>query len=229
MSPDKTKNERNFSRCYRYLPYLFLQLDTAFSLSLSMATSTGKTQCVRCAKDKCTYKCAGCSKDFCMNHLKDHQKDLEKQFDEIELNRKTFQESLAEQRNKLQDNPLLKQIDAWERDSIKGVRETAEAAKLLLTQQINGHYIEIEIKLNKLTNQLNEIREENDFNEINLRRFHDDFTRLSTESVKVPIMTFSQDSSSCMNNIHGKVSGKCVNSSSIERRISSFVLQVLFG
>ena len=183
-----------------------------------MSASTGKTHCLRCGKEKCTFRCTGCSKDFCLNHLKDHQQELTKQFDEIEVNRKTFHESFTEQMKKLQDNPLMKQVDAWERESINQIRNTAEAAKLSLAQHINKHYHEIEIKLNTLTKQLNEIREENDFNEINLRQFQEDLTRLSTEPIKVPMIPIPQDAS-CINNIYVKVSGKSMNSASVDERI----------
>lgn len=173
-----------------------------------MAASTGKTHCVRCGKEKCTFRCTGCSKDFCSVDLRDHQRDLEKQFDEVEVNRKAFQESLVEQMKKLQDNPLIKQIDTWERESINKIRETADEVKQLLTQHINGHYHDIEMKLNKLTKQLKEIREENDFNEINLRQFQEDLTRLSMEPIKIPVINIPQDSSSSTNNIQSKVSSK---------------------
>lgn len=175
-----------------------------------MAASAGKTHCITCGQKKCTLKCAGCSRDFCFNHLTGHRQELSKQLDEIDGNRNMFRESLTEQTKKPQDNPLFQRIDAWERDSIKEIQETAEAAKSSLIQHINEYSKQIEMKLNRLTNQLKEAREENDFNEINLRQFQEELTRLSTEPIKLPITLIRQDSWTCISNVHAKVSGKSI-------------------
>jgi hypothetical protein len=115
-----------------------------------MATQIGKKQCVRCGKNRCTSKCDGCSKDFCHNHLIDHRQELSQQLNEIEANHNIFQESFVEQIKKPEDNLLIQQIDTWETDSIKKIKETAEAAKQLLIQHINEHYNQTEIKLGTL-------------------------------------------------------------------------------
>lgn len=73
-----------------------------------MATSTGKTICVRCEKEKTTSKCSGCLEDFCFNHLVEHRQQLEKQFDNLEK------------------NIFIERINHWERESIKKIRQTAE-------------------------------------------------------------------------------------------------------
>ncbi len=62
-----------------------------------MATSTGKTQCVTCGRDKVTYKCEGCSKAFCINHLNEHHQFLLKQLDDVENQRNVFRQTLTEQ------------------------------------------------------------------------------------------------------------------------------------
>ena len=62
-----------------------------------MATSTGRTRCFTCNKEKATSKCAGCLKDFCYNHLGDHRQQLASQLDEIEIHRDLFRQSLNEQ------------------------------------------------------------------------------------------------------------------------------------
>jgi len=57
-----------------------------------MATTTGKTHCVICSKEKVTFKCGGCLEEFCYKDLGDHQQELNKQFDEIEFNRDLFRQ-----------------------------------------------------------------------------------------------------------------------------------------
>jgi hypothetical protein len=175
------------------------------------APTTGRTQCVRCGKNRCTSKCIGCLKDLCHNHLNEHREQLGQQLDEIEANRTMFQESLAEQMKKPQDNPLIQQIDIWERDSIKKIKETADTAKQSLIQQISEHYKQIDMKLNTLATQLRESREDNDFNEIVLRQYQDQLVRLRTEPINLPIVSIRKDSWSCVSDVHAKLSGKNIN------------------
>jgi hypothetical protein len=83
-----------------------------------MATTTGKTQCVTCGKDKVAYKCEGCSQNFCLNHLGEHHQLLIKQLDDLENERNLFRQTLSEQSNHPQKHSLIRQIDRWEKDSI---------------------------------------------------------------------------------------------------------------
>ncbi len=173
-------------------------------------------QLVKCGKEKCTLRCAGCLQEFCFNHLAEHRQELNKQLDEIQFNRDLFRQSLTEQTKEPNSHPLIQQIDKWKCDSIEIIEKTAEEAKQLLVKHITGHFDQIEIKLNKLTNQLREIREENDFNEINLHQFQEELTRLTTELTKPPIISIRQDSSSFINKIYVDVSGNTVNFISVD-------------
>jgi hypothetical protein len=67
---------------------------------------------------------------------------------------------------------------------------------------------QIEVKLNKLTNQLREARAEDDFNEINLRQFEEELTRLTTELSKPSNVSIRQDTASFISNIYVDVSGE---------------------
>jgi hypothetical protein len=173
-----------------------------------MEISTGKTHCVKCRKDRCTLRCGGCLKDFCFNHLVDHRQELMKQLDEIDSHRDLFRHSLTEQMNEPKNHPLIQQIDQWKCDSIKKIEKTAEEAKQLLITHNIEHFNQIESKLNKLTTQLREIREENDFNEINLLRFQEELERMTAELSKQSNISIGYDSSSFINKIYVNVSSK---------------------
>ena len=123
-----------------------------------MATSTGKTVCVRCEKEKTTSKCSGCLEDFCFNHLVEHRQQLEKQFDNLENERNIFRQTLTEQKVHLEKNIFIKQINHWEQKSIKTIRQTAEEQRQRLFIYINSYATKIETKLDQLTKQLKEIR-----------------------------------------------------------------------
>ena len=94
-----------------------------------MSTTTGKGRCITCGKEKSSVRCEGCLELFCYNHLTDHRQELSKQLDEIEIDRDLFRQTLTEQTNK---HPLIKQINKWEEDSIRIIRQTANQWKQLL-------------------------------------------------------------------------------------------------
>jgi F0F1-type ATP synthase gamma subunit len=130
-----------------------------------MAKAIGKAQCVNCGKEKSAVICAGCLQVFCFNHLNDHRQELSQQFDEIENNRDLFRQTLNEQINNPLKHSLIKQIDKWEFDSIELIQKTAKKCKdQILLQLTDKHFDRIEINLTKFTNELREIRQENDLN-----------------------------------------------------------------
>jgi hypothetical protein len=73
-----------------------------------MASGTGKARCVTCDKEKSAVRCEGCLQAFCYDHLTDHRQELSRQFDEIEVNRDLFRQTLTEQENDPQKHALIK-------------------------------------------------------------------------------------------------------------------------
>jgi hypothetical protein len=76
-----------------------------------MAAAITKAHCVKCGKGRSTLKCAGCSQDFCFNHLIQHHQELSEQLDDIEINRDLLRQKLNEQTNNSKQHLLIKQID----------------------------------------------------------------------------------------------------------------------
>jgi DNA-binding PucR family transcriptional regulator len=175
-----------------------------------MTTATGKTRCVRCGKERATLRCGGCLEEFCSKHLGDHQQELNKQFDEIEVSRDLFRQSLTEQIEKPNNNMLIKQIDKWEHNSIKTIQQTAEEARQILFKNTNEYIHSVEIKLNELTNQLRQCRQEDDFNEINLRQFQEELKQLTKELSKPSNISIREDSTPFIKKLSVSVSGKRV-------------------
>jgi tRNA uridine 5-carbamoylmethylation protein Kti12 len=146
-----------------------------------MATAIERTRCVTCGKEKATLKCAGCSQDFCFDHVTDHRQELSKQLDEVEVNRDLFRQTLTEQTVKPEEHPLMKQINAWEHDSINKIRQTAEDTRQIIFTHITEYIKQLEVKLRILTDQLRRARQENDFFEMDLRQWNEQLTQLKKE------------------------------------------------
>jgi uncharacterized Fe-S cluster-containing radical SAM superfamily protein len=116
-----------------------------FSVSLSTlqkqnfmaSSSTSKAPCATCgSKGIGIFKCEGCGQVFCRKHVIEHRDVLSQQLDEIVLEYDTLRQTMAESQDKSNhhDHPLMKQIDQWEKESIKKIRQTADEAR----QQVNA-------------------------------------------------------------------------------------------
>ncbi len=176
-----------------------------------MATATGKTRCIKCSKEKATMRCGGCFEDFCYKHLGDHRQELNKQLDEIEVNRDLFRQSLTQQIEQPNNHQLIQQINQWEQKSIKIIQQTAEEARQKWIANGNEHIHQLEINLNKLTDQLRRSRDEDDFNEINLRQFQEELAKLKKELTKPSNISIREDSTSFIKKISVYVSANNPN------------------
>jgi hypothetical protein len=175
-----------------------------------MATTTSKTRCTICGKEKATFRCGGCLEEFCRKHLEDHRQELHKQFDEIEVNRDLFRQSLTEYIEEPNNHIMMQQINQWERNSIKKIRQTAEEARQIVLKNTDTYSRQLETKLDHLTNQLRESREEDDFNEINLRQFQEELKQLTHELTKPANISIREDSMPFISKILVEVSDKRV-------------------
>src|SRR5271170_7065754 len=137
-----------------------------------MAATTDEAFCMICRKGKAAFKCTGCSQHFCCTPVVDHRQDLSQQLDEIEVNRDIFRQTLTNQTTDSKQHPLIKQINRWEEESTHQIRQTAEEARQLVLQHIVDHTAQIEIRLKKLTDQLRQGRQENDFFETDLKQWN---------------------------------------------------------
>ncbi|CAF0730212.1 unnamed protein product [Adineta steineri] len=172
-----------------------------------MATAAGEARCVKCGKEKSTVRCDGCSQPFCYNHLIEHRQELDKQLDEIEVNRDLFRQTLTDQSAKPENQTLMKQVNQWEQDSIDKIRHTANKARELILKHTTKYLTEIEIKLDTLTKQLRESREENDFIEADLQRWNTQLIEMNNELDKPSNITIQQDLTPLISTIRVNVSG----------------------
>jgi hypothetical protein len=173
-----------------------------------MTTAAGKTQCITCGKEKATSKCAGCLEDFCLNHLVEHRQHLSQQLDDIEVHRDLFQQILIQQRTEPQKHPLIQKIDQWEKDSIQKIQQTAEETRHILFIHTNKRINQIEEKLNKLTNQLRQNRQEDDIIEIDLQKWNEELKQMTEQFNKPLNITIEQSSTPLINKIHVNVLSK---------------------
>jgi chromosome segregation ATPase len=171
-----------------------------------MASASVKARCGTCGKEKATLKCGGCSQDFCYKHLGDHRQELSKELDDVEVMRDLFRQTVNEQKFDPEKHSIMQQIDNWECDSIQKIHHTAEEARQLFRQHISAHFTQLESKLNKVTDQLRQSREEEDFFESDIRQWNEELTQLTEKLSKLSDITLRQDQTPLITKISVTVS-----------------------
>ncbi|CAF1084861.1 unnamed protein product [Adineta steineri] len=183
-----------------------------------MTTDYKKPQCLNCPKDKTTSKCTGCLQDFCYNHLTYHRQELSRQLEHIELNRDVVNQKLHKQTNLVSNDKFLKQINQWEQDSIKIIQQTANECRQLLMDYRNQYYDKIEIHLKKFSEQIREIRQENNFDETDLNQFKEKFKQIQRQLQQPPNVSLKHDMTPLIYKISVvRSSGKIVSSKNINK------------
>jgi len=145
-----------------------------------MATRTSRSTCSECKKEIRTYECEGCSQNFCRIDLTKHFQFLSEQLDQIENNYDEFRQKLIDQKN----HPLIQEIDQWGNESIDKIKQTADKCRQRLLNYTSKYIIELENQLNNSTKQLKKLREENEFNEIDLNQLKEKIILLEKELQK---------------------------------------------
>lgn len=176
---------------------------------MASISASAKAQCTVCKKEKSAVRCEGCLQIFCYQHLADHRQNLDKELETIEMNRDLFREKLSEQIVNVENHSLMKQIDEWKEESIKKIEQAAEECKQTIIEHTIGHMKRIEIELTELTQQLKYVRQENDFNELDLtqltnklRQLQEDLQHPTTISIQQDTASFISKISVAVNYVH---------------------------
>lgn len=167
-----------------------------------MATSsTGRSRCVICEKEKSAVRCEGCLQIFCRTHFNNHCEQLSQQLDEIELSRDLFRQSFNEQINDPEKHVLIRQIERWRKQSIDLIEKTAKQCREELLEHVNGHFKRIEGNLSKLTEEMRNVRKENDFNESDLKSLKEKLMKLEKDLETIGNVCLEHDSSAFIKKI----------------------------
>ena len=156
-----------------------------------------------------TYLCDGCSQRFCHKHLDEHRKNLKRELDQMESNHDELRQMINEQKQDPRKHPLMKEIDQWERKSIEQIQQTANQCRDQSIDHTNLFFIDIECKLNQLARQMKQMRDENEFNDLDLNQLKENMHKLEKELLQPSYLSLEQQSTSFINFIVLKeLSGK---------------------
>ena len=166
-----------------------------------MSIASRKTNCIICNKCKITYICQGCSRDFCLDHLSEHRKNLGQQLEQIQTDHDQLRQNLNDYQIDPMKHLLIKTIDQWERDSINNIQQTAQRCRTEWIDYSNNFLLEMEKKLNQLAQQIQQIHQENEFSEIDLNLLKQKLQILQKELERPGNVVFKQCSTTSLNSI----------------------------
>jgi hypothetical protein len=166
----------------------------------SMTATNPTTQCFTCKNEPGIFTCEGCSQRFGRDCLPKHLDKLDTDLEQLKNDHDQFRETLNRQKQNPNEysiikDSIIKEIDQWEEDSINKIKHTANECREQVINHINNEYfIEIEKKLNDIAKQLEAIRGKNQFNEINLNRLTENLNKLKEELANPSSIKIQQDS-----------------------------------
>ncbi|CAF0901508.1 unnamed protein product [Rotaria sordida] len=162
-----------------------------------MATAVGeKTPCSICQKAVGVFTCRGCGKDFCYRHVAEHRQELNKQMDELTTNHDELQQTITEQEVRPNCHPLIQKINKWEQESIDKIHQTADDARKQVITILGMHRTQVIHDLSCLTKKLNEVRNEDNYVETDLKEWTEKLDKLKIDLNAAQTIDFGEENNS---------------------------------
>ncbi len=176
---------------------LFSQTTFCFTVSVEMAESK---RCPVCNKEMGPMHCTGCDEYFCRKDFKIHCEEMYTEMDKI-----------VEERNRLQDeithgiqyddqqNPLIEQIDKWEKSTIEKVKQVAAQARHQTSELLNAKRVKINTEFKSFSEELAHLKESENYVEHDLKRLNQMISQFkqdlkqSTQPITIVLRTEKSD------------------------------------
>jgi hypothetical protein len=144
--------------------------------------------------------CTGCDEYFCCKDFKTHREGMF-----------TLMDKIVEERNRLQDeinngiqyndqqNPLIEQIDKWEKSIIENVKQVAAQARQQASILLNAKRVKINTEFKSFSQELAHLKESENYVEHDLKRLNQMISRFkedlkqSTQPTTIVLRTEKSD------------------------------------
>lgn len=131
--------------------FLFVVFHSFFT---QMATPSKNPCSISNCKSTGIYNCQGCQRSFCKKHVAEHNMELSKEMDNVVYHHDLLQQQLTQQNVTLDDHPLMKEINDWQCECMKKIRDTAEKARQKLNELLTDNRQSLTQQLKVVSNQL---------------------------------------------------------------------------
>jgi chromosome segregation ATPase len=136
-----------------------------------MATSK---RCSVCNKELGPMYCTGCDEYFCRKDFKIHCEEMYIEMDNIVEERNRLQDEINNgvQHND-QENPLIAQIDKWQKSTIEKVKQVAAQARHQASELLNAKRVKINTEFKNFSQELAHLKESENYVEHDLKRLNE--------------------------------------------------------
>lgn len=172
-----------------------------------MTKLTGKYQCAICDAQRGIFKCNGCSAMFCAMHTMEHHQGIVRGLVDVEEMRDSVQKALMEEPNKPQADvkslcdELTKTINDWEQESVDKIHQVAEEIRQEVIQNTTGRLSKIQLELQRVSDELQQSRQNQDCIESDLAAWKDQLIQLKEELINPPAIVVREDYTKFIPNI----------------------------
>jgi hypothetical protein len=135
-----------------------------------MATSK---RCSASCKEPGPMYCTGCDKYFCRKHFKIHSEEMFAEMDKIIEERNHLQNEInIEIQDNNQQNPLIEQIDQWQKRTIEKVKQVAAQARQQASELLNAKRVRLNTEFKSFSQELAHLKESENYVEHDLTRLN---------------------------------------------------------
>ncbi|CAF4206955.1 unnamed protein product, partial [Adineta steineri] len=132
-------------------------------------------------KQTAATNCEGCSQAFCTKHFIDHRRLLGEEMDLIINEQNNFRQIFDQQQTEFELHPFVKTIDEWEKESTMKIQQKAKDLRLELLKLVTTRKDEFLNKLQQLSGELRESRENDNFIEMDLQQWKNNLEDLKAK------------------------------------------------
>ncbi len=127
--------------------------------------------CSKCEKGRGTSFCVGCQAYFCRRCHEQHRQEMANQLEGFIGNHNELRQQINKKtEEKNFDSSLLIEIEDWQTKTIEKVKRVAEQAKQQVVKLLNSKKTEIKSEFEKFSEELIQLKENDDFLEYDLER-----------------------------------------------------------
>ncbi|CAF0767009.1 unnamed protein product [Adineta steineri] len=134
-------------------------------------------------------------------NLTEHHQRLNKELHDIINDYDQFKQRINERKQNPYNHVLIKEIDQWERTSIEKIQQKAKDSREIVTKSSQTCINDNEKKYNDLTEQIQQLDKENDFNESNFNYLTNQLTKITEKLNNPSTISIEQDSQAFINDV----------------------------
>ena len=159
---------------------------------MTTATVNNVASCESCGETADTFKCTKCDKVFCFSHLQAHREEVANKVQVLQDELNTTRETMNHFKENINQHPLMKTINDWEKKSILKIQQLAEDRRQILQYHITEHLSTMEKSWKNVEMKMQGLLEEQEFDKNYVYQCNTELKQLKTQ-INEPLKIIIQE------------------------------------